>query len=371
MFCLPPQHARALRWSALLAISLSIAATCAVPLGAQGAPAATLAAHRDSNAALAPTTPADGVWANYDFVPGSRPLYVNDFAADVVGDFPSRLRWGQGTFEIVTAGGVRFLRATSSGWFAIPLPEQLPQRFTLELLLSAIGGWNQEILFGPVARGAKQSRIVLSQHASGVIVGDAQTVSRPARDVRGATFPVRVMVDGAHAKVFIGDTRVANVPTVELGRDREIRIQVRAQQGAPVLIGDVRVMAGGKDLSDALVSDGRVSTQGILFASGSNVIRPESTPTLKAIAAVLATNPALRLLIEGHTDNVGDATANTALSERRAAAVRNALVTNHGIDGARLAVRGFGASTPVAPNATPEGRLANRRVELVRQSPQP
>jgi OmpA-OmpF porin, OOP family len=323
---------------------------------------------RDSAAsAIARDTAASAVWANYDFVPGSRPLYVNDFSTDVVGDFPARLRWGQGAFETVETQGKRFLRATSSGWFAIPLAEQLPSRFTLELQMSAVGGWNQEIFFGPESRGVQQPRVILSQGASGVSIGNAQTLSKPVRNWRGAVFPVRVMVDGTHAKVFIGETRVANVTTIDLGRDRQILIQVRAQQGAPVLIGDVRVMAGCRDLYDALAADGRVATQGILFATGSDAIQPESTPTLKAIAAMLTAHPTLRLSIEGHTDNVGDARSNAALSERRAAAVRTALVTQFAVDGTRLSVRGLGASVPAQPNTTPEGRHANRRVELVRQ----
>jgi outer membrane protein OmpA-like peptidoglycan-associated protein len=351
----------------LLAPALAALTVHAVSAQAVASQAGDSARRDMAPATRASDVAASGMWANYDFVPGNRPLYVNDFSADVVGDFPSRLRWGQGTFEIVETQGARFLRATSSGWFAIPLAERLPERFTLELQLSATGGWNQEIFFGPSARGAKQPHVIVSQHASGVIVGDAQTLSRPAREVRGAVFPVRVMVDGAHAKVFIGETRVANVPTIDLGRDREIRVQVRAQQGAPVLIGDVRVMAGGKDLYDALAADGRVATQGILFESGSDVVKPESGPTLKVISTMLAAHPTLRLSIHGHTDNVGDAKDNAKLSERRAAAVRAALSAQYGVDESRLSIRGLGASTPVQPNTTPEGRYANRRVELVRQ----
>ncbi|MBC7843253.1 MAG: OmpA family protein [Gemmatimonadaceae bacterium] len=351
----------------LLAPALVVVSAHAVSAQTVASQASDSARRDTAPATRARDVAASGMWANYDFVPGNRPLYVNDFSADVVGDFPSRLRWGQGTFEIVQTQGARFLRATSSGWFAIPLAERLPERFTLELQLSATGGWNQEIFFGPAARGARQPHLIVSQHASGVIVGDAQTLSRPARDVRGAVFPVRVMVDGAHAKVFIGETRVVNVPTIDLGRDREIRVQVRAQQGAPVLIGDVRVMAGGKDLYDALAADGRVATQGILFESGSDVVKPESGPTLKAISTMLAAHPALRLSIDGHTDNVGDAKANAGLSERRAAAVRATLSAQYGVDESRLSIRGLGASAPVQPNTTPEGRHANRRVELVRQ----
>ncbi|MES3034297.1 MAG: OmpA family protein [Gemmatimonadota bacterium] len=350
----PSRH---LRHAAIVPMAILLATA---PVFAQSAlPAATPAAGG------APAT--SDIWANYDFVPGSRPLYVNDFTGDVVGDFPARLRWGQGTFEIVETQGTRFLRATSGGWFAIPLPERLPERFTVEFLMSASGGWNQEIYFGPSSRGVMQPRVLISQNRSGVAIGSEQTLSAPARSYRGAVFPIRVMVDGAHAKVFMGETRVANIPTIDFGREREIRVFVRAQQGAPVLIGDVRVMAGGKDLYDAIAADGRVATQGILFATGSDIVKPESRPTLERIAAMLTSHPTLRLTIEGHTDDVGDAGANAALSERRAAAVRSALVSAHGIDGARLAAKGLGATRPVRPNTTSEGRQANRRVELVQQ----
>ena len=82
---------------------------------------------------------------------------------------------------------------------------------------------------------------------------------------------------------------------------------------------------------------------------------------------MLAEHPELKLTIEGHTDNVGDASANQALSQARAEAVRQALVAGYGAEAGRLEAKGFGASKPAAPNATPEGRAANRRVELVRR----
>ena len=77
----------------------------------------------------------------------------------------------------------------------------------------------------------------------------------------------------------------------------------------------------------------------------------------------------LGLTIEGHTDNTGTAPGNQALSERRAASVRQYLVDYFGIDGARLKSVGYGQTKPVAPNDTPEGRQNNRRVELVNNSP--
>ena len=131
------------------------------------------------------------------------------------------------------------------------------------------------------------------------------------------------------------------------------------------MVGNIRIAAGGKKLYDALSANGRVSTQGILFDVGSDRIRPESTPTLKEITAMLKEHADLKLRIEGHTDNVGDDDANQTLSEQRAAAVQAYLVSQ-GIPAGRLKSQGLGASKPVASNDKAEGRQQNRRVELVR-----
>jgi OmpA-OmpF porin, OOP family len=133
-----------------------------------------------------------------------------------------------------------------------------------------------------------------------------------------------------------------------------------------VMFGNISINAGGLEMYDALVADGRVVTQGILFDVDSDRLRAESTPTLTAIVEMLRAHPELRLRIEGHTDGTGDAARNQSLSERRAAAVRTYLTTMGNLDAGRLESQGFGASRAVAPNDTPEGRQQNRRVELVR-----
>lgn len=117
----------------------------------------------------------------------------------------------------------------------------------------------------------------------------------------------------------------------------------------------------------ALAQGGRVSTHGILFASGSDQIMGESTPTLKEIGTMLQQHPDLKLLIEGHTDNQGTPAGNLDLSGRRAAAVKAFLMANYGIASTRLSTKGYGETKPVATNATPEGRQDNRRVELVKE----
>lgn len=179
-------------------------------------------------------------------------------------------------------------------------------------------------------------------------------------------FPVRIMADGTHVKVYMGDTRVANVPNADLGRSNMIFFQLPGREDRAAMIGNVRIAAGGRNLYDALAEKGRVATQGILFATGSDQIRPESTPTLKEIAAMLTEHPDLKLAIEGHTDNVGAAAANQTLSEKRSAAVKEFLVREYKIEAGRLNAAGLGASKPAVPNETPEGRQQNRRVELVK-----
>lgn len=119
-------------------------------------------------------------------------------------------------------------------------------------------------------------------------------------------------------------------------------------------------------LATALSTSGAVAIRDILFDTGKATIQPTSAGTLTMIADVLKADPDLSLEIQGHTDNVGSAATNLALSKERAAAVKAALV-NAGVDDTRLSTNGFGDTQPVADNSTDEGRARNRRVELVKK----
>ena len=106
---------------------------------------------------------------------------------------------------------------------------------------------------------------------------------------------------------------------------------------------------------------------GVYFDFGKAEVKPESEPALKEIVKVLTGNPALKIWVVGHTDNVGSVEANLKLSTERAAAVVSTLTGAMGVDPNRLAPFGAGPYAPVAPNTTDEGRAKNRRVELVVQ----
>ncbi|MGH7128195.1 MAG: OmpA family protein [Planctomycetaceae bacterium] len=310
--------------------------------------------------------PGEGVWVNYDFTPGDRILFFDDFTADEVGDFPRRFEVARGNFEVAERGGIRYLRAGDAGELHIRLPETLPEQFTLEFDYLGPGNNHHFIYFGSDANVPYATFRAGAANGEGGIEGGGRRFVSDAPDAKpGTLFPVRIMADGKHVKMYLGGKRVANVPNVDLPRTNLIRLVVNPFREA-VFIGNVRIAAGGKDLYDALAGSGRVATQGILFDIGSDRIRPESTPTLKEIADMLEQHADLGLTIEGHTDASGDDAANLNLSERRAASVKAYLVAKHGIDEARLDAQGFGESKPVASNDTAEGRQQNRRVELVK-----
>ncbi len=115
----------------------------------------------------------------------------------------------------------------------------------------------------------------------------------------------------------------------------------------------------------SLVRVGMVIALKVLFDFNKATIKPESYRGLDEAAQILKDNPKIMVEIQGHTDNIGSDAYNKKLSERRAQAVVNYFVSQHGIDIRRLKAVGYGEEKPLASNATAEGRALNRRVEFV------
>jgi OOP family OmpA-OmpF porin len=315
-----------------------------------------------------PEGPGQGAWVNYDFQPGELPLYVDDFSRDRVGNFPKRLEFESGNMEVAEWKGTRWLRATTRSAFSIVFPDTLTDRFTMEFdATGSIANIFTTVRFSPNAPSYPAFRYFNDRLQGGIDGTGPTALAITAPSAFETPFRFRIMADGKYVKVYINETRVANIPNAELGRTNRISIEYAGSEEQPAFIGNISVLAGGRELYDALEANGRVATQGIYFASGSDKIQPESTPTLVEISRMLKDHPDLDLLIEGHTDNVGTPASNLALSGRRAAAVRQALIDIYKIDGNRLTTVGVGDTVPAAPNTTPEGRQQNRRVELVKK----
>ena len=124
-----------------------------------------------------------------------------------------------------------------------------------------------------------------------------------------------------------------------------------------------QVVTAGQ-LAESIQKTG-IATLYINFDNNKADLKPDAKPTVDEIVALLKKDNALRISVDGHTDNVGPAPANKTLSEARAQSVMKALVAS-GIDAKRLQFKGFGSEVPVADNRQEAGRAKNRRVELVK-----
>ncbi|HET6142083.1 MAG TPA: OmpA family protein [Candidatus Acidoferrales bacterium] len=123
--------------------------------------------------------------------------------------------------------------------------------------------------------------------------------------------------------------------------------------------------ADASSLAGEIEKSGHVAVYGIHFETAQANILPDSEKTLQQIAQLLAEHSDWKMRVEGYTDNVGQAAANQALSQKRAQAVVTWL-TGHSVEASRLAAKGLGAASPVADNSSEDGRAKNRRVELVK-----
>lgn len=125
------------------------------------------------------------------------------------------------------------------------------------------------------------------------------------------------------------------------------------------------VVVSSEEMASEIGASGSVALYGILFDTAKATLKPDSTDALVQIAALLANDPKLSLLVVGHTDNAGTFAANQALSLQRAQAVTSALVSQYRVAAHRLTPVGVSSAAPVATNRTEEGRAKNRRVQLV------
>ncbi|HEX3928240.1 MAG TPA: OmpA family protein [Gemmatimonadales bacterium] len=343
-------------------------ADSAVASGGLSTGAAAAGAAETSGAATDAAAPSEppgkGAWLNYDFIPGDTVIFFDDFSKDNVGDLPAHEDIDGGNVTVVDIQGKKYLRTSNGGQMTVTLPEALPQRFTIEFTYHRKGGNGSGLqvdiddlkfrcdqgnatVYGTGPNGAKES-------------GEEVPINEDSFET------CRLMVDGGYAKIYVDSVRVGQLNGLTFARTNKIVVELANADDNGMLLTDFRVAAGGKQMFDALTADGRVATHGILFNTGSDQIRGESTPTLKEIGDMLTQHADLHLTIEGHTDNTGTVAGNQTLSEKRAASVRQYLIDNYRVEGARLKSVGYGQTKPVASNDTAEGRQNNRRVELVK-----
>jgi len=310
------------------------------------------------------------VYQNYDFMPGDKIVFEDDFRADQDGEFPAHwdLLAGQGVVNQV--GGDPAFALTEGNYVKVAPRVKgeayLEETFTAEFdFFVKPGGDDGVHLFFKVGDDFGRS----------VYFGTTTSTDYFEPELHGSALDqekfVGVWHHGALAfskgqlKCYIDQTRVLVVPRAGFVPEA-VAFGGIASPDNPLLLRNVRIAnGGGMNLIDKLTRDGRIVTHGILFDVAKSSLKPQSMGTLNEVAKLLKQNPGLRLEVGGHTDSDGDGASNQKLSEARADAVRKALV-DLGVDGARLTSKGYGATQPIDSNATPEGKANNRRVEFVK-----
>ena len=303
-----------------------------------------------------------GAWLTYDFVPGSRTLFYEDFSGDAVGDFPARMKLSDGNLEVANVKGQKLLRVAEAGVIFIVLPAKLPDRFTVEAV------YHSPTTAKPMAiyTGGNKNRFGCFP-SSAFVDAEAKSGMKAAAKATAGFVRCRFTVDPRYVRGYIDSARTSNAPGVTIARTDTLYLSIPAgTDNDPTLLASIRVAEAGAKLYDVLAAKGRVSTYGIAFDDGTDHIRGESTPTLAEIADMLKTHGTLSLTIEDHSDNTGTPAASKALAEKRALAVKQLLVSKYGIASTRMKTAGLGGTKPIAPNTTAEGRQNNRRVELVK-----
>ncbi len=338
-------------------------------------------------------SPALQSYSKYDFVPGEKIIFYDDFSQDAVGDFPAL--WNtNGSGEVVTTN------LFPGNWMKFVMNEcvwtdnllKLPENYTIEFDVIPIGGLEGDGMSGYNFRlmQAKNAKAWDSGSAPGEggFLFKVEYFGRPSyatwlnknecgaqklsgfvneegfKEKINQNYHISIWVQKSRVRLYQNENKIIDLPkafpTGCLTPDR-----IRFEYGA-AMISNVRIAVGAPDMRNKLMTEGKLVTYGIYFDVNKDVVKPESYGTLKEIAKILNEVPDVKVKIVGHTDADGQDAANLDLSKRRAASVKAELAKSFGVNADRLVTDGLGETQPVAPNDTPANKALNRRVEFIK-----
>lgn len=327
--------------------------------------------------------------SKYDFVPGDKVILFEDFSQDALGDFPAL--W---TTDV--AGEINTLNIGPGNWFNLNSTEgtywfmkdiDFPQNFILEMdivpkeVATRIAA--DMVIFGedkhsemdknfdPGTCGIHIKMQKDAWYTTGYKKGASEKLEGSSRInpvEAGKINHVIVWVQNRRVRIYHKGAKVIDVPTNIYEGSKFKRLSFKLSRGASCssYISNIKITTASPDMRSKLLTEGKLISYGIYFDVNKDVVKPESSGTLKGIADVLKENPDVRVKIVGHTDSDGADAANLDLSKRRGASVKDELVKTFGIDASRLETDGMGETKPVAPNDSPVNKALNRRVEFIK-----
>ena len=338
--------------------------------------------------------------SKFDFVPGDKVILWEDFSQDAIGEFP--LKWyTRSKGETVTLNNApgKWMRMYPGGFLSptADMIENYTVEFDLIIDFPLNGGYmvpafglgfydrgNKAEVFSYDYRLENQMSISLVPYRSEAHVEFSSWENKNAKfrsdKVKMAAFDkkvgkpvhVAVSVQKERMRMWLDEEKVFDVPASAPypGNLNQLKFSMNTSNYTDAQIGyyftNVKIALGAPDLRNKLLTEGKFVTTGIKFDNNSDVIKPESYGVINEIVKALKENSDIKIRITGHTDNIGKAEDNLALSKKRAEAVINILTSEYEIAADRLEADGKGATAPVGDNKTAEGRAMNRRVEFTK-----
>ncbi len=321
--------------------------------------------------------PSLKVYANYDFVPGTKIVFEDNFTDDQDGEFPAHWELKEGQAVLNKTDGEEALLVTDGNYARlvprIKVPKYLTDSFTIEYDYYYVQGAYPSLilLIGRDGDMEKESILQVSNYFAsfnGKIGGVILQKDFPQdlkTDFENRWHHVAIAMKNHQLKVYVDQYRVLVVPDTKETFTHLIFGGI-GDEKEPIVFKNVRIAnGGGMNMLGKKFTDAKIVTHGINFDINKATIKPESMGTLNMIVQIMKDNPDLKFEVDGHTDNTGTAQRNLTLSQQRAESVKAELI-KMGVDPARLTSKGFGDSKPIGDNSTLEGRANNRRVEFVK-----
>ncbi len=346
--------------------------------------------------------------SKYDFIPGEKILYDEDFSDGLIGEMPANWNAG-GNGQVVTIDGIggKWLRMFPGTKYLSGNEKELGENYTVEFdvlldgtapsgtrylpemeigLLSSAGKSTTdnsflrghpenvaELYFKPNVDASSRIRLE-SRALNGSVTFKTENVEFPHYGKTiGKIAHYAIQIQKLRMRFWVDGVKIFDVPRAVNVTPVLNQLYFNIKEYWPynesnygMYVTNIKIATGLPDMRSKLMDTGKFSTNGILFAVNSDQVQPQSMGTIQAIAQILKENPDVRIKIIGHTDSDGESTANLSLSRSRALAVKSILEKEFDIESSRLEADGKGENEPVEKGTSKESKALNRRVEFIK-----